>query len=78
MSRHVHAEIEYILENEEHEAHSVHSDICPPGCEMSNSSDEEYRKLLHDCLDEWLEKSRGTGIFYITGEREKYLKHICE
>ena len=63
MSHKVHAEIEYRREDETW----VHSDICPPGCDLNNL-DDEYRKYLHDCLDEWLNKSRGTGIFYITGD----------
>jgi UDP-2,3-diacylglucosamine pyrophosphatase LpxH len=42
---------------------------------MNNLSDEEYIKFLHNSLNEWLEKSRGTGIFYITGERDKYIKN---
>jgi len=58
----VHAEIEYIHPTE---GHSVHSDICPPDCDSEGLSDLEYRKFLHDCLDEWLDKSKGTGIFYI-------------
>jgi len=71
MSRYVHAEIEYVAKN----GQSVHSDICPLDCEMDNLSNEEYIKFLHNCLDEWLKNSRGTGIFYITGERDKYLKN---
>jgi hypothetical protein len=31
-------------------------------------SDAEYRDFLHECLDEWLNKSRGTGYFYIAEE----------
>lgn len=71
MPLHVHAEIEYQAETEELGKHSVHSDICPPDCDLKNIS-EEYRKFLHDNLDEWLNNSKGTGIFYITGETEKY------
>ena len=68
----VHAEIEYKTESEQYGKHSVHSDICPPGCDLKNIT-EEYRKFLHDNLDEWLDKSNGTGIFYITGEIDKYI-----
>lgn len=56
----VHAEIEYINED----GISVHNDICPAQCDFANV-DEEYKKFLHTCLDEWLEKSNGTGQFYI-------------
>ena len=42
----------------------VHSDICPPDHDF-NKVTPEYRKLLHDCLDEWLDKSDGNGIFYV-------------
>jgi hypothetical protein len=43
----------------------VHSDICL-GHNMSEFAvDPEYRALLHDCLDEWLNKSDGTGGFWI-------------
>ena len=69
----VHAEIEYNAENDEYGKHTVHSDVCPPSCNLENLT-EEYRKFLHDVLDEWLNNSNGTGIFYITGESEKYLK----
>jgi|DEB0MinimDraft_10_1074344.scaffolds.fasta_scaffold61058_3 hypothetical protein len=68
MSHRVHAEIEYRREDETW----VHSDICPPSCDLNNL-DDKYRKYLHDCLDEWLNKSRSTGIFYITGETDAYL-----
>lgn len=41
----------------------VHSDICfhANGKEMS----DDYRKYLHDSLDEWLNKSIGTGAFWV-------------
>ena len=61
----IHAEIEYLSED----GTNVHSDICPPDCSSGNLSDPEYRKYLHDCLDEWLDKSNGTGGFYIKEER---------
>lgn len=44
-----------------------HSDICPPGHLEKNMHDPEYQKFLHDCLQEWLDKSHGTGQFYIRG-----------
>ena len=43
---------------------NIHSDTCPPDCDFTKI-DEEYRKYIHTLLDEWLDKSRGTGIFYI-------------
>lgn len=59
----VHAEIQYRNE----EGGLVHSDICPPYC-SNDMSDAEYRQFLHECLDEWLNKSHGTGYFYIAEE----------
>ncbi len=59
----VHAEIQYQSE----EGDLVHSTICPPYC-SNDMSDTEYRQFLHECLDEWLNKSRGTGYFYIAEE----------
>lgn len=46
---------------------NVHSDICF-NCNPSNDSriiTDSYRKFLHDNLDEWLNKSGGTGAFWI-------------
>ena len=63
MMKKVHAEIEYINSD----GNSIHSDICPPDCDFSNIT-EEYKKFLHDCLEEWLIKSGGTGQFYIKAE----------
>jgi hypothetical protein len=60
----VHGEIQYGSGN-----NSIHSDICPPGCESDNI-DQEYRDFLHTCLDEWLDKSNGTGMFYIKNQDE--------
>jgi hypothetical protein len=54
----VHGEIEYA---------DVHSDICPPDHDF-DKIDKDYREFLHECLDEWLDKSNGTGQFYIKGE----------
>lgn len=56
----VHAEIMYLKQD----GTSIHSDICPPACEFDRLT-SDHRKFLHDCLDEWLDKSRGTGVFYI-------------
>lgn len=42
----------------------VHSDIC-----MTHDGEyvvtKDYREFLHACLDEWLDKSNGTGMFWI-------------
>lgn len=46
---------------------SIHSDTCPPQCDFNNMT-EKHRKYLHDLLDEWLNKSNGTGAFYIKAE----------
>lgn len=59
--REVHAEVYY-----KGDVGNVHSDICPSSCDFSGI-DEEYRKLLHASLDEWLDRSNGTGAFYIKG-----------
>ena len=59
----VHAEIEYRHKN----GHWIHSDICPKMCEWENL-DEKHRQYLHDCLDEWLDNSNGSGHFYIENE----------
>ena len=56
----IQAEIEYIKEN----GINIHSDIEPKGC-MFENIDAEHRKFLHKVLDEWLDKSGGSGIFYI-------------
>lgn len=56
--RHIHAEIQY-----ETEDGNVHSDLCAEGEAPENNM--KWRKLLHDCLDEWLYTSNGTGIFYV-------------
>jgi hypothetical protein len=58
-----HAEAEY----QKTDGTWVHSDICPPQCLWSNMS-EEHKKYLHDCLDEWLSESNGSGQFYIENE----------
>lgn len=67
----VHGEIEY----KNKDGLNIHSDICPPDCAASNLTDKEYRKLLHTILDEWLDKSGGTGIFYLKEEGYKPIMH---
>lgn len=45
----------------------VHSDICW-GCNPGNTNNpisDEHREFLHGCLDEWLNKSNGTGAFWV-------------
>ena len=56
----IHGEIQYINDSGE----GVHSDLCPPSCDLSNSTDS-YRAFMHSSLEEWLTKSNGTGYFYI-------------
>ena len=46
---------------------NVHSDICfdcNPNTENKMIT-LEHRQMLHECLDEWLNKSGGTGGFWI-------------
>lgn len=46
---------------------NVHSDICF-NCNPSNDDRQitpDYREFLHKCLDEWLNKSGGTGAFWV-------------
>jgi hypothetical protein len=59
---HICAEIQYSSKDG-----NVHSDLC---CEGDNPKFQmlqcpEYRKMLHAALDEWLNKSNGTGYFYV-------------
>lgn len=42
----------------------VHSDVCVDMSEEGVVSDE-HKAFLHACLDEWLSKSNGAGIFYV-------------
>jgi hypothetical protein len=46
---------------------TVHSDICPLECRPDQMSRAEWRRFLHANLDEWLDKSNGTGHFAIGG-----------
>ena len=66
------AEIEYINEDLE----TVHSDIGPGGGDLNAALavSPDFRQYLHDNLDEWLDKSDGTGIFYITGDSDQFLR----
>ncbi len=60
----VHAEIEYLAED----GTKIHSDICPKDCDPSNLTKTSYKRYLHDYLEEWLNKSKGTCGFYIRDE----------
>lgn len=46
------------------DAGNVHSDICFHSAYFDEPQ-EDFRQFLHDCLDEWLNKSNGTGAFWI-------------
>jgi hypothetical protein len=70
----IHAEIEYLTKD----GINIHSDICPPDCYSGNLSDQAYREYLHDCLDEWLENSNGTGGFYIKEEKYRFEMYYGE
>lgn len=59
----VHSEIIY----QKKDGINIHSDTCPSECKFDNM-DDEHRKYLHDLLDEWIDESNGTGIFYIKEE----------
>ncbi len=65
MTKIVHSEIEY-----NSDVISIHSDLCPIDCDF-DKIDDVCRKNLHDNLDEWLDKSNGTGIFYIKADGYK-------
>lgn len=43
---------------------NVHSDICNHSAYFDEPT-EDYREFLHNCLNEWLDKSNGTGAFWI-------------
>jgi hypothetical protein len=67
----IHAEIEYIKKD----GTPIHSDVCPPGCD-SNRIDKEYRKFLHEVLDEWLDQDGNhSGGFYIKEEKYRFDMH---
>ena len=50
------SEVEYTNENGD----SVHSDL-----DFDFDLKEQMRPVLHECLDEWLDKSNGSGGFYL-------------
>lgn len=41
---------------------NVHSDICK---HSDGELTESYRTFLHNCLDEWLRQSNGSGAFWV-------------
>lgn len=53
--QHVCAEVTY--------GEGIHSDLCADS--VDRLSDPEYSAFLHANLDEWLDRSNGTGGFYI-------------
>ena len=57
---HICAEIQYDTPDG-----GVHSDICAFMPYGFRPFSQEYRDFLHANLDEWLDKSNGTGLFYI-------------
>lgn len=68
-------EIQYTgVDNAGTETGGVHSDICwncgrhAPNIPISKL----HRAFLHECLDEWLDKSNGTGGFWI-GDPEHFV-----
>lgn len=72
MMKHFCGEISYLQEHVPGKE-SVHSDIC---WHHDEEMTDEFKKFAHDCLDEWLNKSNGTGRFclgepfYISSELE--------
>jgi len=64
----VHAEIEYT----DKDGDNIYCDISPPNGSSGNFDDGDYRKFLHDSLDEWLNESSGTGQFYLKQEGYEY------
>ncbi len=64
-TKYVCAEMSYSSQPETHSFCDVHSDICPPKHSKEGLLDADYREFLHTCLDEWLNKSEGTGCFMI-------------
>ena len=63
--------LEYVGYRNGQEIGWVHSDVCPKDHSVE-SLDEDYRKLMHQCLDEWFDKSQGTGHFYVGDAKTIY------
>lgn len=56
----------------------VHSDICFDCGNQSETKHEltdDHRQFLHDCLDEWFNKSKGTGMFWV-GDPEYFKTYL--
>lgn len=50
----------------ENESGWVHSDICwACGDDEGKVMTSDYREFLHNCLDEWLDKTKGEGAFWV-------------
>lgn len=62
MSDHICCEIQY---------DGIHSDLCG-----SNLHDPEWRKVVHSALDEWMDKSNGSGCFYIGNVLEMVVDYL--
>ena len=53
---------------------NVHSDICWNHEKLDIEMTKDIREFMHDCLDEWLSKSDGTGYFWICNPIELQAK----
>lgn len=64
------SEIEY-----ETDTGNVHSDTCH-ACHTQDGAPlgDKHREFYHALLDEWLDNSNGTGIFYV-GDIMKYVRN---
>lgn len=57
----------YDEQNNPVEGYWVHSDVCfncGPNTDITKPLTDEHRRILHECLDEWLNNSNGTGAFW--------------
>ena len=63
------SEVEYT----DSEKGSIHSDL---DCDMEIFKTQKYKELVHKYLDEWLNKSNGTGGFYIRNSNHTFEKNI--
>jgi hypothetical protein len=55
----------------------VHSDICIGHDMPTFKVDAETRDFLHANLDEWLDRSNGSGIFWI-GDADKVVAYFAD
>ena len=68
MEKHICGEITY-----DTSVGPCHSDVCIRAIDEIDFVDNDgdtHRKFLHRVLDEWLDKSNGTGFFDVGNERE--------